>query len=67
MAMSSTKSILPKTVSFVARLLHYEERAKSYAENLPNFTHPLVSNIEAVNDTLTVNKASSQPYRIKFV
>ena len=48
-----TKSILPETESFTAKMLHYEERAKSSPENLPKFTNPLVSNIEEGNDALT--------------
>ena len=51
--MSTTKSIIPETASFVAKLLHHEERAKSSPENLPNFTNPLFSRIEEVNGTLT--------------
>ena len=50
-AMSVTKSILTGTDFFASKLLHREEMARSSPENLPNFTNPLVSNIEEVNDT----------------
>ena len=65
--MSDTKSIIPDTVSFAAKLLHYEERANSYPYNLPNFTNPLEYKIEAVNDTFTFNKSTSQPYGLYLV
>ena len=66
-AMSATNSILPETASFAANILHHEERAKSYTENLPNFTNPLVSNIKSGNYTFTFKEATSQPDRMEFV
>ena len=61
------KSILPETASFAAKLIQYEERAKSSPDNLPNFTNPLASIMEAVNDTFTFKEATSQPDRMDFV
>ena len=65
--MTSAKSILPETVSFAANLLHHEEIAKTYQDNLPNFKKPLVSNIEEVNDTFTFKESTIQPDRLDFV
>ena len=42
---SVTKSIIPETAMCVAKLIQNEEISKSYPENLPNFTNPLISNI----------------------
>ena len=67
MEMSATKSILTETASFAANLLHHEERSKSSPENLPNFTNPMASNVELVNDSFNFKKATSQPDRLEFV
>ena len=40
----STKSILPETASFAAKILHHEDISKSSTDNLPRFTNPLSSN-----------------------
>ena len=44
-AMYFTKYIILETASFSAKLIHHEEKSKSYPENLPNFTNPLISKI----------------------
>ena len=66
-AMSATKSILLETVSFAAKLLHHEERAKYHPDNIPNFANPLAYSIEAVNDTFAFKEATSQPDRLDLV
>ena len=65
--MSSTKSILPETTSFSANLIHHKERPEYSPENLPNFTNPLVSNIEEGNDISTFKEFTSEPGRLEFV
>ena len=65
--MSATKSILLETASFAAELLCREEKSKYYPENLPNFTNPVVSNIEKGNGTLTFKESISQYDRLEFV
>ena len=65
--MSTTKSILPETASFSAKMLHHKEIYKSSQYNLPNLTNPLDSDIEAGNDTLTFKESTSQPDRLDFV
>ena len=65
--MSATKFIIPETESFASKLFHHEEIFKSYQDNLPNFTSPLVSNIKEVNDTFNFKVSTSQPERLEFV
>ena len=67
MDISSTKSILPEKASFSAKLIHHEDINNYSPDNLPNFTNPLVSRIEAVNYTFTFKYATSQPDRLEFV
>ena len=55
-AISVTNSILPETASFITKLLHHEERAKSSPENPPNSINPLASNIDSGNDAFTFKK-----------
>ena len=62
-----TKFIIPETARFSAKLIHHEEKSNSPPENIPNFTNPLVSNIEEVNATFTFNESTSQPDRMDFV
>ena len=65
--MSTTKSIIIETASFVSNLIHHEERAKSFPDNLPNFTNPLASKKESGNYTFTFKEATSQTDRIYLV
>ena len=65
--MSATKYILPETAIFAATLLHHEGGAKSYIENLPNFTYPLASNKETGKYNLNFKESTSQPERLRFV
>ena len=67
MSITSINYILPSTESFVAKLIHHEERAKSSPDNFPNFTNPLVPNTEEINYTFAFKEAISQPYRMDFV
>ena len=48
-------------------MVHHEERAKSYIDNIPNFTNPLDPDIEAGSDTSTFKEPTSQPSRLDFV
>ena len=52
---------------FLAKLIHHEERAKSYTDNLSNFNNPLVSNTEEGNDNSTLKDATIQPSGLNFV
>ena len=65
--MSDTKYNIPETASFAAKLLHHEDIDNSSPDNLPNFTNPMASIMEAVNDTFTFKEATSQPDRLDFV
>ena len=65
--MSATKFILPETASFEANLFHCEERANSCLENLPDFTSPLVSNIEKGNRNFTFKEVTSKTDNVEFV
>ena len=65
--MSATKYILTETAIFSPKLIHHEERAKSYPENLPNLTNPLASNIEAGNDKFIFKEANNKPEGLDFV
>ena len=66
-AMYATKFIIPETVSFAYKLIHHEERSKSSLENLPKFTNPLISNIDAVNNTFDFKEAMIQPDKLNFL
>ena len=65
--MSANKSILKETASFTARITPNEERVKSSPENLPNFTNPLVYNIEVGNNDSTLTESISKPDKLEFV
>ena len=65
--MTVTKSILPETASFAAKLLQHEERAKYSPYNLPSFNNPIVSKTEEGNYTFTLKEATSQPDRLDLV
>ena len=65
--MYSTKSILPKTVIFAAKLTHHEEISKSSPENITKFTNPLDSNIDSGNDNFTFKEDTNQPDRLEFL
>ena len=60
MSMYTTKSILPKTAGFAAKMLQHEVRANFSPENTPNFTNPLVSNIEQGNKNFTFKESTSK-------
>ena len=51
--MSTTKSIFTETENFAAKLIHHNEKYNSSPDNLPNFTNPLDSNLDAGNDNFT--------------
>ena len=65
--MSSNKFIITETAIFSAKLIHHEEISKSSQENLTNFTNPLYSNIEAVNDTFIFKEAKIISDKLYFV
>ena len=65
--MYASNSILPETASFESKMIHHEYRARSSPGNLPNFTNPLDSSIEAGNDNFTFKEATIQPDRLEFV
>ena len=64
---SSTKSIIPETAIFAAKMTHHKERDNYSPENLTNFTNPLASNIESGNDTFIFKEARSKYDRLEFV
>ena len=65
--MYDTKSILPQTASFSAKLPLHEERYNSSTENIPKFTNHLVSNTERVNETFTFKESNSQHDRMEYL
>ena len=65
--MTSTKSILPETLSFASMLLHHKERSKPYSDIPPKFNNSIVSNIEEVNYNFKFKDATSQPERMDLV
>ena len=62
-----TPSTLFHKQRFSDNLIHYEERAKSYPENIPNLTNPLDSKIYAVNDNFILKEATSKTESMEFV
>ena len=62
--MSITKSIIPEKYFFPAKMIRYKERDTSSADNFPNFTHPLDSNIEFGKDAFIFKEATSQYDRL---
>ena len=42
-------------------------KSKSSPNNIPNFTNPLVSNMETYNETFNFKETTSQTYRLDFV
>ena len=66
-AMSATKSIILEIERFSAKLVYREERSKSSPYNIPNFTNPMVSIIEELNDTFDFNETTSQTGRLKLL
>ena len=66
-AMSSTKSILPETAKFSAKILHHENICRSSPYNIPNFTNTLAYMIETGYDTFNFKEATMQPSSMDLV